>query len=87
MIRMAPLKVPAEPTPATALPMISAILLGATPQMRDPSSKILLELVYTQKDEETLMWSGIPKGSQEYPFDGKECVELAEEELKSTSGK
>ncbi len=39
-IRMAPEKTPAAPTPATALPMIRALELGATPQTRDPSSNI-----------------------------------------------
>jgi hypothetical protein len=86
MMSMAPLKVPAEPTPATALPMISAMLLGATPQMSDPSSKILLKSVCVQEIEEMFRQSGIPKGGQEDPFDGEECVELAEEELKRTSG-
>lgn len=40
MMRYAPEKMPAEPRPAMARPMISAVLFGATPHMRDPSSKI-----------------------------------------------
>jgi hypothetical protein len=40
MIKMAPEKIPAAPTPATARPMIRAVELGATPQMREPISKM-----------------------------------------------
>jgi hypothetical protein len=40
MMRMAPEKIPAAPTPATALPMMSAVELGATPQIREPTSKM-----------------------------------------------
>ena len=36
----APEKIPALPTPATARPMIRAIEFGATPQIREPNSKI-----------------------------------------------
>jgi hypothetical protein len=39
MIR-APEKIPALPTPATALPMIKAMEFGATPQIKLPSSKM-----------------------------------------------
>jgi hypothetical protein len=34
-----PLKTPAEPSPAIALPTIKAFDVGATPQISDPSSK------------------------------------------------
>jgi hypothetical protein len=40
MIKMAPEKIPAAPTPATARPRISAVLLGATPQIKEPISKM-----------------------------------------------
>ncbi|CAI4216090.1 unnamed protein product [Parascedosporium putredinis] len=36
----APVKIPAPPTPATARPRMKARLVGATPQMRLPSSKM-----------------------------------------------
>lgn len=36
----APEKTPALPTPATARPMMRALLVGAAPQTRDPSSKM-----------------------------------------------
>lgn len=39
-IKMAPLKIPAAPTPAIARPIISAVEFGATPQTSDPSSKM-----------------------------------------------
>ena len=42
MIIRDPEKMPADPTPATALPTIRAIELGATPHMRDPSSKMAI---------------------------------------------
>lgn len=35
-----PEKRPAEPTPATALPIMKAVELGAAPQIRDPTSKM-----------------------------------------------
>ena len=38
----APEKIPAEPTPAMARPTMSAVLVGATPQMRLPSSKMMM---------------------------------------------
>lgn len=34
-----PEKIPADPTPAIALPTMNAFELGAAPQMMDPSSK------------------------------------------------
>ena len=40
MMSTAPLKIPAEPIPATARPIIRAVEVGATPQMREPSSKM-----------------------------------------------
>ena len=39
-----PEPIPAAPRPAMARPTISAVLLGATPQMREPSSKIKMEI-------------------------------------------
>jgi len=39
-IRIAPLKIPAAPTPAIARPMMRAVELGATPQTREPISKM-----------------------------------------------
>ena len=42
MIRYAPEKIPAEPKPAMARPTMRAVLLGATPQTREPSSKITM---------------------------------------------
>lgn len=39
-IRIAPEKTPAEPSPATARPMIKAVEVGAMPQMKEPSSKM-----------------------------------------------
>jgi hypothetical protein len=40
MIKIAPEKIPAAPTPATARPMMRAVELGATPQIKEPTSKI-----------------------------------------------
>jgi hypothetical protein len=40
MMMSAPEKIPALPTPATALPMIKAMEFGATPQIRLPSSNM-----------------------------------------------
>lgn len=40
MIKYAPEKIPADPRPAMARPTMRATLFGATPQMRDPTSKI-----------------------------------------------
>ena len=36
----APEKIPAEPRPAMARPTIRAVELGATPQTREPTSKM-----------------------------------------------
>ena len=40
MMRIAPEKSPADPTPAIARPMISAVEVGATPQINEPTSKM-----------------------------------------------
>jgi hypothetical protein len=40
MIKIAPEKIPAAPTPATARPMMSAVEFGATPQINEPISKM-----------------------------------------------
>lgn len=40
MITRAPENIPATPIPATALPTIRTVLLGATAQMSDPISKM-----------------------------------------------
>lgn len=39
-IRIAPLKIPAAPSPAIARPTISAVEVGAAPQIALPISKI-----------------------------------------------
>lgn len=39
-IKMAPEKIPADPTPATARPMMRAVEDGAIPHMKDPNSKM-----------------------------------------------
>lgn len=41
-----PEKIPADPTPAIARPTINATDEGATPHIRDPSSKIRMEMTY-----------------------------------------
>jgi hypothetical protein len=41
-ITTAPMNTPADPKPAMALPIISAVDVGAAPQTRDPSSKIAI---------------------------------------------
>lgn len=38
MIKIAPLKIPAAPRPATARPMMRVIEFGATPDIKEPSS-------------------------------------------------
>lgn len=43
----APEKMPADPTPATARPMIRVRLLLATPQIKLPSSKMAMAMRYT----------------------------------------
>ena len=40
MIRRAPEKTPAAPIPATALPKINPVELGAMPQMKEPISNM-----------------------------------------------
>src|SRR5271170_6979186 len=40
MIVNAPAKIPPAPSPATALPIMKDVLLGATPHIREPSSKM-----------------------------------------------
>lgn len=37
-----PAKIPADPTPAMARPMIKAVEFGAAPQIADPSSKMMM---------------------------------------------
>lgn len=39
-----PEAIPAPPAPAMARPTIRAVLLGATPQIREPSSKTAMEI-------------------------------------------
>ena len=39
MITKAPEKIPATPIPAMARPTIKAVLVGATPQIKEPTSK------------------------------------------------
>ena len=41
-----PAKIPAEPIPAMARPTIRAVEFGEVAQMRDPSSKIIIEVKY-----------------------------------------
>jgi len=43
----APENIPADPMPATARPMIRAIDVGATAQIRDPTSNMAMALRYT----------------------------------------
>lgn len=43
----APENIPADPTPATARPMIRATEVGAAPQMTEPTSKIKIAVKYT----------------------------------------
>lgn len=43
MIKL-PEKIPAPPTPATALPIISAVEDGAAPQTAEPTSKIMIAM-------------------------------------------
>lgn len=47
MIIMAPEKIPAEPSPAIALPRIKMGELGAAPQMALPASKITMDVKKT----------------------------------------
>jgi hypothetical protein len=48
---MLPDKMPGEPVPATALPMMNAKELGATPQINDPSSSMAMLLKNTHFGE------------------------------------
>jgi len=41
-IRMAPEKMPADPRPATARPMMRAVEFGAAPQTAEPISKMAM---------------------------------------------
>lgn len=43
----APEKIPADPNPAIALPTIKVVELGATPQIKEPNSKIPMAMRYT----------------------------------------
>jgi hypothetical protein len=43
----APENIPAAPTPAIARPTIRPILDGVTPQMKDPNSNILIDVMKT----------------------------------------
>lgn len=45
MITTAPEKIPPVPNPAMALPTIKATLVGATPQIKEPSSKIQMAVM------------------------------------------
>lgn len=47
MIIRAPEKIPAEPMPATARPIIRAVELGAAPQIADPISKMVMAIKKT----------------------------------------
>jgi hypothetical protein len=47
MMRIAPEKIPAAPIPATARPMMRAVEFGATPQIREPISKMKRAMRYT----------------------------------------
>ena len=44
MIIMPPEKMPADPRPAIARPIMKAVELGAAPQRADPTSKITIEI-------------------------------------------
>lgn len=44
MMVYAPDAIPAPPSPAMARPTMSAVELGATPQIRDPSSKMKMAI-------------------------------------------
>lgn len=43
----APAKIPADPIPAIARPMMRAVDVGAAPQTSEPSSKIPMAIRYT----------------------------------------
>ena len=40
IVTRAPVKIPADPSPATARPTMKAVEVGATPQTKEPSSKM-----------------------------------------------
>ena len=46
MVTKLPAKIPAEPTPAIARPMINAVEFGAAPQINEPTSKIIMDTEY-----------------------------------------
>ena len=46
MMMKLPAKIPAEPIPAMARPTIRAVEFGDAPQMREPISKIMIEVKY-----------------------------------------
>lgn len=43
MIIMAPVKMPAEPTPAIARPIMNAVDVGAAPQITEPTSNTTMQ--------------------------------------------
>lgn len=47
MIIRAPEKMPAEPMPATARPIIRAVEFGAAPQIAEPISKMVMAIKKT----------------------------------------
>jgi hypothetical protein len=69
IIMIAPDWTPAQPTPANALPIISARELGATAQMSDPSSKTASAVRNTPRTENSLY--NLPKGSWKQHEDNK----------------
>ena len=46
MMMKLPAKMPADPTPAIARPMIKVVEFGDTPQMSEPISKMTMETKY-----------------------------------------
>lgn len=60
-MRMAPEKIPADPTPAIARPIIKAAELGAAPQMALPISKMTSAVKYTHLIEKKVY--SFPKNS------------------------
>jgi hypothetical protein len=60
-MRMAPEKIPADPTPAIARPMIKAAELGAAPQMALPISKMTRAIKKTHLMEKKVY--SLPKKS------------------------
>ena len=47
MMTIAPEKIPAEPAPAMALPMMNTVELGAAPHIAEPISKTTIADRYT----------------------------------------